>query len=237
MIPQLALGKSHCFSLSPDWFRKIMLIITTPERCRVNLCACRGLWRWKGLFKCYILPQVLLLKLKSSFCPWTDTGSCCCPHCVYRDNHAMGQSCTDLETVSSASQLCWSKDRVSVQMAGMQIWYDHHLEVLIKHLCRMNSLLPLFLQCYKLQGERIEWKSRKNVYHKLVDKANQNWAELEQSWWQRPGCDSEVRLSSHVTFRSCCMNYLQGFLETCQVSWVITQEISSKGLMDLKVPL
>lgn len=84
MIPQLALGKSHCFSLSPDCFGKIMLIIATPERCWVNLCACRVLWRWKGLFKCYILPQVLiLLKLKSAFCPLMDTRSCCCPHCTF----------------------------------------------------------------------------------------------------------------------------------------------------------
>lgn len=82
MIPRLALGKSHCFSLSPDCFCKIMLIISTPERRWVNLCACRGLWRWKGLFKCYILPLVLLLKLKSAFCPQTDTRSCCCPHCL-----------------------------------------------------------------------------------------------------------------------------------------------------------
>lgn len=154
--------------------------------------------------------------------------------CVYRDSHAMGQSCTDLETVISASQLCWSKDRVSVQMAGMQIWYDHNLEVLVKHLCCMNSLLLLFLQWYKLQGERIEWKSRKNIYHKILDKSNQDWAELKQSWWQRPGCDSKVRLSSHVTFGSCFMYCLQGFLVTCEVSWVIMQEMSSKGLMNLK---
>jgi len=35
-----------------------------------------------------------------------------------------------------------------VQMAGMQIWYDHNLEVLVKHLHQMNSFQLLYLQRY-----------------------------------------------------------------------------------------
>lgn len=35
-----------------------------------------------------------------------------------------------------------------VQMAGMQIWYDHNLEVLVEHLRRMKSFQLLFLQLY-----------------------------------------------------------------------------------------
>lgn len=80
VMPLLALGKSHSFPLSPNCCCKMMLMISTTERW-VNPCSCGGLWRWKGLFKCYILP-LLLLKIKSTFSPQKDKCSCCYSYCL-----------------------------------------------------------------------------------------------------------------------------------------------------------